>query len=201
MQQDLAIVKIQVEHIEVHVLHTLIFSPVTVSSSASFPMVKLLTRTFEPVVTVTLKSSPFSSISEILLMSLPFWMSSSGRPKMFKKWGQCCVSHKAILNVVQTYLQLKINKEQKLLVKKKKVLPMAFIKGSKFSWDSSWYFPEKDMMRGSEGRERRARSACFILSNSTWQSLTTGVHDQGSSGPLLSDLTPERRLGKFFRLC
>lgn len=59
---------------------TLIFSPVRASSSDSFPMVKLLTRTFEPVVMVTLKSSPFSSISETLFMSLPFWMSSSGRP-------------------------------------------------------------------------------------------------------------------------
>lgn len=110
MQQDLVIVKIQAEHSEVHVLHTLIFSPVMVSSSASFPMVKLLTRTFEPVVTVTLKSSPFSSISEILLMSLPFWMSSSGRPKMFKKQGQCCISYKAILNFVPPYLQVKLIK-------------------------------------------------------------------------------------------
>ena len=60
---------------------TLIFSPVTVSSSASCPMVKVLTRTFDPVVTVTLKLSPVSSISEMLLISLPFWMRSSGRPK------------------------------------------------------------------------------------------------------------------------
>lgn len=42
---------------------------------------KELTRTFEPVVTVTLKLSPDSSISEMLLMSLPFWMRSSGIPK------------------------------------------------------------------------------------------------------------------------
>lgn len=60
---------------------TLTFSPVTVSSSASFPMVKVLTRTCAPVVMVTLKLSPFSSISEMLLMSLPFWIKSSGRPK------------------------------------------------------------------------------------------------------------------------
>lgn len=64
-----------------HLSVTLTFSPVSVSMSASCPMVKALVRTLAPVVTVTLKWSPFCSISETLLMSLPFSIKSSGRPE------------------------------------------------------------------------------------------------------------------------
>lgn len=60
---------------------TLIFSPVIVSTSHSCPIVKAWTITLLPVVIVTLKLSPFCSISETLLMSLPFSIRSSGRPR------------------------------------------------------------------------------------------------------------------------
>lgn len=43
-----------------------------------------------------------------------------------------------------------------------KVLPRAFMKGSKFSCDSSWYFPAKDMVTDSEGEVRGAQCASFI---------------------------------------
>lgn len=61
---------------------------------------------------------------------------------------------------------------------------MAFMKGSKFSWDSSWYFPAKDMVTGSEG-EVRGSSSGFILSTPAWQSLTPGVSNYGRSRPPL----------------
>lgn len=55
------------------------------------------------------------------------------------------------------------------------LLPIAFMKGSKFSWDSSWYFPEKDMVTGSEGEVRSGHLPVLYSQTPAWQSLTTGV--------------------------
>ena len=59
---------------------TLTFSPVRVSISHSSPKVNSFWTTLDPVVMVNLKCFPFCTISDVPLMSFPFWMSSSGRP-------------------------------------------------------------------------------------------------------------------------
>lgn len=78
---------------------TLAFSPVSSSISHSSPMVNSLVITLEPVVTVILNLFPFCTISEILLMSLPFWIWSSGSPVQEQEmlgrplschWVNCC---------------------------------------------------------------------------------------------------------------
>lgn len=56
----------------------------------------------------------------------------------------------------------------------KKFLPRAFMKGSKFSCDSSWYFPAKDMVTDSEGEVKSVQFGSYIQTP-TGQSLTTGV--------------------------
>lgn len=59
---------------------TLTFSPDSNSSSHSSPMVNSWCITLEPAVTVILNFFPSCTISEMLLMSFPFWISSSGSP-------------------------------------------------------------------------------------------------------------------------
>lgn len=56
-------------------------------------------------------------------------------------------------------------------------LPIAFMKGSKFSWDSSWYFPEKDMVTDSEGKGRSDNLPVLYFPTPAQQSLTTGVYN------------------------
>lgn len=55
------------------------------------------------------------------------------------------------------------------------LLPTAFMKGSKFSRDSSWYFPEKDMLAGSEGKERGEYLPLLYSQATADQSLTSGA--------------------------
>lgn len=78
---------------------TLTFSPVSISISHSSPIVNSLCSTLEPVVTVILNFFPSCTISEMLLMSLPFWIWSSGSPAQEQEtldgpwsyqWVDCC---------------------------------------------------------------------------------------------------------------
>lgn len=78
---------------------TFTFSPFSISISLSSPMVNSFFSTLEPVVTVILNFFPSCTISEMLLMSLPFWIWSSGSPAQEQEplseqwshlWADCC---------------------------------------------------------------------------------------------------------------
>lgn len=52
--------------------------------------------------------------------------------------------------------------------------PIAFMKASKFSWHSSWNFPEKDMMAERQGRASAGYLSLLYHQTAGDQCLTTG---------------------------